>query len=81
MAAPWVLCSDFGPSLEEEHWGDRTCPEKGNEGGERAGAQVLQATSEGAGLVSSGASRETLEFSPAPWKEGVTRWELASSPR
>ena len=40
-AAPRVLCSVLGPSLQERHRGPETCPEKGNETGEGSEAQVL----------------------------------------
>jgi len=39
-AAPRVLCSVLGPSLQERHGGPGVCPEKGNKAGEGCGAQV-----------------------------------------
>ena len=50
-AAPGVLCSVLGPSLQEGHWGAGACPEKGNEAGEGSGEQVLGGAAEGAGAV------------------------------
>ena len=39
-AAPGVLCSVLGPSLQKGHPGAGACPEKGNEGGEGSREQV-----------------------------------------
>jgi len=39
-AAPRVLCSVLGHSLQEEHGGAGACPEKGSEAGEGSGEQV-----------------------------------------
>ena len=50
-AAPWVLCSVLGSSLQEGHWGAGACPEKGNEAGEGSREQVLRGVAEGAGVV------------------------------
>ena len=36
-----VMCSVWGPLLEERHRGPRVCSEKGNEADEGSGAQVL----------------------------------------
>ena len=40
-AAPQVLCSVLGPSLQERHQGPGACSEKGNKAGEGSGAQAL----------------------------------------
>ena len=50
-AAPWVLCSVLGPSLQEGHWHADACPEKGSEAGEGSGEQVLRGVAEGTGVV------------------------------
>ena len=50
-AAPQVLCSLLGPSLQEGHWVAGVCPEKGNEAGEGSGEQVLWGAAEETGTV------------------------------
>ena len=54
MAAPQVLCSVFGLSLQQRHWGSGVCPEKGSEAGEGSREQVLWVVAEGTGAVQSG---------------------------
>jgi len=71
----------WAPSLQEGHWGPGTCPEMGNEVGERSEAQVLWKAAEGTGIVQSGeGSGETLSLFTTTWKEDVVRWGSASSP-
>ena len=41
-AAPRVLCSVLGPSLQEGRGGARESPEKGDQAGEGSGEQVLR---------------------------------------
>ena len=41
-AAPRVLCSALGPSLQAGHGGAGACPEKGIKAGEGSGEQVLR---------------------------------------
>ena len=50
-AAPRVLCSVLGPSLQEGHWVAGACPEKSNEAGEGSREQVLRGATEGTGAV------------------------------
>ena len=50
-AAPRILCSVLGPSLQEGYRVAGECPEKGNEAGEGPREQVLRETAEGAGAV------------------------------
>ena len=50
-AAPRILCSVLGPSLQEGHRGAGACPETGNGAGEGSGAQVLWGAAEGTGGV------------------------------
>jgi len=50
-AAPGVLCSVLGPSLQEGHYVPGPCPEKGNEAGEGSREQVLRGAAEGTGVV------------------------------
>jgi len=40
-AAPGVLCSILGPSLQKRHLVAGPCPEKGNDAGEGSREQVL----------------------------------------
>jgi len=39
-----------GPLLQERHQGPAACPEKGNEAGEEAGAQVLRGAANPGGV-------------------------------
>jgi len=50
-AAPWVLCSVLGPSLQERHGGTGAWGKKGNKAGEGSGEQVLWGAAEGTGVV------------------------------
>ena len=50
-AAPGVLCSVLGPSLQERHWGAGVCPNKGNEAGEGSREQVFWGAAEGTGII------------------------------
>ena len=50
-AAPGVLCSVLGPSLQVEHWVVGVCPEKSNEAGEGSREQVLWGAAERVGAV------------------------------
>jgi len=53
-AAPWILYSVLGSSLQESHWGPRTRPVKDNEAGERAGTQVSRTSggaAKGTGII------------------------------
>ena len=50
-AAPQILCSVLGPSLQEGLWSAGACPEKGNEAGEGSSKQVLWGAAEETGVV------------------------------
>lgn len=51
VAAPWVLCTVLGLSLQERHQGPEAYPEKCNETGEESGALAFWGVAEGAGVV------------------------------
>jgi len=51
-AAPRVLCSVLGPSLQESHRGAGACPEKSSEAGVGSREQVLQEQLRELGLFS-----------------------------
>ena len=53
-AAPQVLCSAWGPSLQEGYGGPGACPEKDNIPGEEARGQILWGAAERAEIVQSG---------------------------
>ena len=53
-AAPRVLCSVLGPSLQEKHGVAAAYPEKGKKAGEGSREQVLRGAAEGAGAFQSG---------------------------
>jgi len=80
-AAPWVLCSVMGLSLQERYWGPGACPEKGNEtmkGLEHNGKQQREWGCSG---WRRGGSGETSLLSTTLWKEAMERLRLACAPR
>jgi len=79
----WILCSVFGLSLQEIHWGDGMHPKKSNEAGECSGAQVSWGAAEGTEVFQSGeeeAERRSYH-STTTWKVVVAKWVLVSFPR
>jgi len=50
-AAPGILCSVLGPSLQTGHGGAGACPEKSNKAGEGPREHVLRGAAEGTGIV------------------------------